>query len=273
MGYDYRVVRKDDHSVILFETDYISTLRARVVHELPASLEDFDVYVNEENHYVDLSIFLRATGDPAYLIVNVFYPDEGPLFETNKIEDVIKWRDEHIADAREVSVIRSIVGDRIDLNHFLEVVLGETKKEAVEKTTESEYLIIDSFDPSAPILLETDEISEILEWRSKNIAASKASSVYRVGIGDRIDLTSFLEETVGFDEEEDSDAVNHPSHYNQYKGIEIIQLVRQMNFNRGNAVKYVARAKFKDPEKEVEDLKKAIWYLRDEIKRITEEQA
>lgn len=41
-----------------------------------------------------------------------------------------------------------------------------------------------------------------------------------------------------------------------------------MNFNRGNAVKYIARAGLKDPDKEVEDLKKAAWYINREISRI-----
>lgn len=60
------------------------------------------------------------------------------------------------------------------------------------------------------------------------------------------------------------DAVNHPSHYTQYP-VEVIELTRHMSFNRGNAVKYVARAGFKGgPEKELEDIDKAIWYLKDE---------
>ena len=72
------------------------------------------------------------------------------------------------------------------------------------------------------------------------------------------------------DQEKTDDPVNHPSHYNQYDGIEVIQLTEQMNFNRGNAVKYICRAGFKAPEKELEDLHKARWYLDREIHRITE---
>lgn len=64
------------------------------------------------------------------------------------------------------------------------------------------------------------------------------------------------------------DDVNHPSHYTAYKGIEVIQLTEQMNFNRGNAVKYICRAGLKNKDKEVEDLQKAIWYLNREIERI-----
>lgn len=64
------------------------------------------------------------------------------------------------------------------------------------------------------------------------------------------------------------DPVNHPGHYTQYQGLEIIDLTEQMNFNKGNAVKYIARAGWKDPAKEVEDLEKAIWYTQREIDRI-----
>lgn len=65
-----------------------------------------------------------------------------------------------------------------------------------------------------------------------------------------------------------SDIVNHPAHYTAYKGLEVIDLTEQMMFNRGNAVKYIARAGLKDASKEVEDLEKAIWYCQREIGRI-----
>lgn len=64
------------------------------------------------------------------------------------------------------------------------------------------------------------------------------------------------------------DPVSHPKHYTSYKGVEVIQLTEQMNFNRGNAVKYIARAGLKNPDSEVEDLKKAVWYIQREIERI-----
>lgn len=71
-----------------------------------------------------------------------------------------------------------------------------------------------------------------------------------------------------FPPKSDHDPVNHPSHYTAYKGVEVIDLTEQMNFNRGNAVKYICRAGLKDPEKTVEDLEKAAWYLDREITRI-----
>lgn len=71
------------------------------------------------------------------------------------------------------------------------------------------------------------------------------------------------------------EAVNHPDHYNQYIGFEVIDVCEQLrgpdgtgNFNRGNAFKYLARAGWKNPENEVEDLKKAIFYLQREVDRI-----
>lgn len=64
----------------------------------------------------------------------------------------------------------------------------------------------------------------------------------------------------------ENDPVNHPSHYISHpSGIECIQITRWMNFNLGNAIKYIWRAGNKGNA--LEDLKKARWYLDDEIKR------
>jgi len=76
------------------------------------------------------------------------------------------------------------------------------------------------------------------------------------------------------------DSVNHPAHYNWLKdkcGIEVIDLVRYMDFNLGNALKYILRAGHKsekgmsDKDKTIEDLKKAIWYIEDKIKMLQDE--
>ena len=70
-----------------------------------------------------------------------------------------------------------------------------------------------------------------------------------------------------------NDNVNHPSHYTDGK-IEVIDFIEDkcLNFHRGNAVKYIVRAGKKNPEKEVEDLKKAAWYINREIERLENEQ-
>lgn len=64
-----------------------------------------------------------------------------------------------------------------------------------------------------------------------------------------------------------NDPVNNPTHYtNHPSGIECIQVTEHMNFNRGNAVKYIWRCG--DKGEPVEDLRKAIWYLEREIARL-----
>ena len=77
-----------------------------------------------------------------------------------------------------------------------------------------------------------------------------------------------------------TDNVNHPSHYSWLKevaGVEVIDITRHLNFNLGNAVKYILRAGRKqdgllaDEEKTIEDLQKAIWYINDQIKLIKQE--
>lgn len=67
-----------------------------------------------------------------------------------------------------------------------------------------------------------------------------------------------------------TDNVNHPQHYEDgwSNGAEVIDITENLNFNRGNAVKYIARAGKKDPTKELEDLEKAQWCLAREIYRL-----
>ena len=64
--------------------------------------------------------------------------------------------------------------------------------------------------------------------------------------------------------------VNHPEHYLKSSGHEVIDVIEawNLNFQLGNAIKYIARAGLKDPGKKIEDLKKAVWYINYEINRI-----
>jgi len=62
------------------------------------------------------------------------------------------------------------------------------------------------------------------------------------------------------------DAVNHPAHYTAHpSGVECIDITEHMNFNLGNAVKYIWRWERKNG---MEDLLKARWYLNREIQRL-----
>lgn len=66
-----------------------------------------------------------------------------------------------------------------------------------------------------------------------------------------------------------SSPVDHPDHYNQ-GSIEVIDAIEDwgLGFHEGNVIKYVARAAHKGTE--VEDLKKARWYLERRIEQIDE---
>lgn len=63
----------------------------------------------------------------------------------------------------------------------------------------------------------------------------------------------------------ENDPVNHPKHYTSHpSGLECIQVTRHFGFNLGNVIKYIWRT---DHKNGLEDLKKARWYLDDEIKK------
>ena len=57
-----------------------------------------------------------------------------------------------------------------------------------------------------------------------------------------------------------------PTHYTR-GDIEVWDFIRDqgLNYFRGNAIKYICRAGFKSPHTEVEDIKKAIHYLENEL--------
>jgi hypothetical protein len=69
-----------------------------------------------------------------------------------------------------------------------------------------------------------------------------------------------------------SDPVNSPSHYTDGQ-IEVIDFIedKKLDFHLGNAVKYIARAGKKDPDKYLEDLQKAQWYLDRKIRKVYNE--
>lgn len=61
-----------------------------------------------------------------------------------------------------------------------------------------------------------------------------------------------------------AEEINHPDHYNM-GGIEVIDAIEawKLNFNLGNAVKYISRADTKGMKEK--DLRKAIWYIQREL--------
>lgn len=62
--------------------------------------------------------------------------------------------------------------------------------------------------------------------------------------------------------------IYNPPHYRSHpSGVECIEVTEHMNFNLGNAVKYIWRAGIKTPDA-LPDLNKAIWYLTREMNRL-----
>lgn len=70
---------------------------------------------------------------------------------------------------------------------------------------------------------------------------------------------------------ENKEMVKNPDHYggasNPYEAIKVIENWN-LDFHLGNTVKYISRAGKKDPSKEIEDLKKAMFYLNRKIERL-----
>ena len=65
--------------------------------------------------------------------------------------------------------------------------------------------------------------------------------------------------------------VNNPLHYggadNPYEAIKVIE-AWGLDFHLGNTVKYISRAGKKETDKELQDLKKALWYLQRRIENL-----
>lgn len=65
------------------------------------------------------------------------------------------------------------------------------------------------------------------------------------------------------------EAVQHPRHYQHPSGVECIDIIRHYTCDIANAMKYLWRAGLKAEEgmtmreKEIEDCRKAVWYLED----------
>ena len=74
--------------------------------------------------------------------------------------------------------------------------------------------------------------------------------------------------------ENNKEMVNHPSHYQfgDDKTYEVVNVCEAWGLDKDayifNVVKYVARAGKKDTDKELQDMKKALWYLNRKIERL-----
>lgn len=70
--------------------------------------------------------------------------------------------------------------------------------------------------------------------------------------------------------------VSHPKHYggkeNPYEAIKVIE-AWGLEFCLGNTLKYISRAGKKDPQKELEDLEKALWYLQRRVQFLKNQES
>jgi len=110
---------------------------------------------------------------------------------------------------------------------------------------------------------------QLLEWIGKKSQSEKQLALDFP----RYDPNNTGEEEITFEKEES--AIN-PSHYKSESGLESIDVINAFfkdSFNLGNAFKYMARKGKKLGQTPESDLKKAVWYIMEELKdHVTKEE-
>lgn len=114
--------------------------------------------------------------------------------------------------------------------------------------------------------LIVEETEEKIEWCKPTLKDGVKEALTAMAKSEK----SATEEVVKMEKAlEETDSVNHPSHYTDGK-IEVIEFIedKKLGYHLGNVVKYVSRAGKKDASKTIEDLKKARWYLNRHILKL-----
>ena len=138
-----------------------------------------------------------------------------------------------------------------------------------------------NFDPicvhndNIPILFGIDR-KDGVTWLCTSVSFDNKLSAYFatesiMRYGQKFDIVTKGEEEAA---NKKTEQVSHPSHYAWLKdlcGVEPLDICRHLNFNTGNAIKYLLRKDKVDgnktkTEKRIEDLRKAVFYILDEIK-------
>lgn len=72
-----------------------------------------------------------------------------------------------------------------------------------------------------------------------------------------------------------NETINHPAYYGGDTVYEAIKVIEAwgLGFCLGNVVKYISRAGKKSKERELEDLKKAVWYLQRRVQQLETKNA
>ena len=138
-----------------------------------------------------------------------------------------------------------------------------------------------NFDPicvhndNIPILFGIDR-KDGVTWLCTSVSFDNKLSAYFatesiMRYGQKYDIVTKGEEEAA---NKKTEQVSHPSHYAWLKdlcGVEPLDICRHLNFNTGNAIKYLLRKDKVDgnktkTEKRIEDLRKTVFYIQDEIK-------
>lgn len=138
-----------------------------------------------------------------------------------------------------------------------------------------------NFDPicvhndNIPILFGIDR-KDGVTWLCTSVSFDNKLSAYFatesiMRYGQKFDIVTKGEEEAA---NKKTEQVSHPSHYAWLKdlcGVEPLDICRHLNFNTGNAIKYLLRKDKVDgnktkTEKRIEDIRKAVFYIQDEIK-------
>lgn len=84
-----------------------------------------------------------------------------------------------------------------------------------------------------------------------------------------------MKENIVEDRLREDEAITSPAHYVEGRRYEPKDVIRDwdLNFNLGNAVKYIARNGRKDGESAVKDLRKAVTYINFEIDYLKSKEA
>jgi len=141
----------------------------------------------------------------------------------------------------------------VDGGHTFDCVTSDTTLTA-SRLTPGGIIYIDDYNSSEANIPDVDKGVDVINW--ENFTTNSIDGVFWA-------IKTKWSKT--------KEHVNHPNHYggetNPYEAIKVID-AWELGFSLGNTVKYISRAGKKDPTKELEDLRKALWYLDHHIKNL-----
>lgn len=150
--------------------------------------------------------------------------------------------------------------------------MGRTRDMTLEVGDAVEYLHEGVWNPGT--IVDTDVYDENYPYQIRDTSGFSYWSYSTNGVRRPLDEAAVPKLYVRENENELSsvrvpDMVNEPPHYNSHpKGIECIEVIEDNPFlTLGNAMKYLWRVSWGGKGNDIEDLKKAVWYIEREIHR------